>query len=72
MKGKLVAAIALLALPAFCQAPLVVHSGEEIFTISVRGGNGAVYRLLAKALRSPARSRARSRASSHSPPPLFT
>ncbi len=42
--SALVAAIVFLALPAFCQSPLVLHSGEAIFTISVRGGNGVQFR----------------------------
>lgn len=44
MAYQSVAAIALLALPAFSQGPHVFHSGEEIFTISVRGGNGVQFR----------------------------
>jgi hypothetical protein len=35
MSYRSVAAIALLALPAFCQSPMVLHSGEAIFTIAV-------------------------------------
>ena len=38
------AAMALLALPAFCQSPIVLRSGEAIFTVSVRGGNGVQFR----------------------------
>lgn len=38
------AAMALLALPAFCQSPMVLRSGEAIFTVSVRGGNGVQFR----------------------------
>ena len=34
---RLVAAIVFLALPAFCQIPMVLHSEEAIITISVRG-----------------------------------
>lgn len=33
-------AIVLLAVPAFCQGTQVLHSGEAIYTISVRGGSG--------------------------------
>ena len=36
--------LALLALPAFCQSPMVLHSGEAIFTVSVRGSNGVRFR----------------------------
>src|ERR1700730_2780184 len=39
-----IAAITLLALPGFAQSPVVLHSGEAIFTISVRGGNGVKFR----------------------------
>jgi hypothetical protein len=42
MTSATVAAIAFLVLPAFCQG--VLHSGEVIFTISVRGGNGVEFR----------------------------
>jgi hypothetical protein len=39
-----IAAITLLALPAFAQSQVVFHSGEAVFTISVRGGNGVKFR----------------------------
>jgi hypothetical protein len=38
------AAFALLALPVFCQSPRVLHSGEAVFTIAVRGGNGVQFK----------------------------
>jgi hypothetical protein len=44
MASQLIAAVVLLALPAFSQGPQVVHSGEAIFTISVRGGQGVRFR----------------------------
>jgi hypothetical protein len=44
MKHQSIAAITLLTLPAFAQSPVVLHSGEAIFTISVRGGNGVEFR----------------------------
>jgi hypothetical protein len=44
MAYRSVAALTLLALPAFCQSPIVLHSGEAIFTVSVRGGNGVRFR----------------------------
>lgn len=44
MKCGLFGAISLLALPAFSQSPMVLRSGEAIFTISVRGGNGVQFR----------------------------
>jgi hypothetical protein len=44
MASQSIAAIALLALPAFSQGPQVVHSGESIFTVSVRGGQGVRFR----------------------------
>jgi hypothetical protein len=44
MAYRSVAALTLLALPAFCQSPMVLHAGEAIFTISVRGGHGVQFR----------------------------
>lgn len=44
MAWQSIAAIAFLTLPAFCQSPQVLHSGEEVFTISVRGGDGVRFR----------------------------
>jgi hypothetical protein len=35
-----IATFGLLAFPGFCQGPNVLHSGEAIFRISVRGGQG--------------------------------
>ncbi len=40
MACQSIAAIVLVALPAFCQGPQVLRSGEAIFTVSVRGGYG--------------------------------
>ena len=39
-----IAAIVLMALPAFSQGPQVLRSGEQIFTVSVRGGMGVRFR----------------------------
>ena len=36
----LLATLALATLPAWSQGPLVLHSGESVFTISMRGGTG--------------------------------
>src|ERR1017187_5076413 len=36
--------VALMAMSAICQSPVVLHSGESIFTVSVRGGNGVRFR----------------------------
>lgn len=44
MAWQSVTAIALLTLPAFGQSSQVIHAGEQIFTISVRGGSGVGFR----------------------------
>jgi hypothetical protein len=44
MPSQSLVAIVFLVLPAFCQSPQVLSSGEGIFTISVRGGAGVRFR----------------------------
>jgi hypothetical protein len=44
MLYRSVIAIALMAVSANSQSPVVLHSGESIFTVTVRGGNGVRFR----------------------------
>jgi hypothetical protein len=44
MTRQSVAGFVLLAFPAFCQNPMVLRSGESVFTISVRGSSRVQFR----------------------------